>query len=101
MYRVGSVALSRVCTLWHADPEGWTVLCGRSSSVREKSIVLRRVRGDKPTLLLVVTSADRVLALDQDRCIQILRECGYLPTGPIGLVNLGQIPVGLNAEDLV
>jgi hypothetical protein len=55
---------------------------------------------DKPTLLLVVTSADRVLALEQDRCIQILRECGYLPTGPIGLVNLGQIPVGLNAEEL-
>jgi len=55
---------------------------------------------DKPTLLLVVTSAARVLALDEDRCIEILRECGYLPTGPIGLVNLGQIPHGLTAEEL-
>ena len=51
-------------------------------------------------LLLVVTAADRGLALDQDRCIQILRECGFLPTGPVGVVNLGDIPEGLNAEEL-
>ena len=51
-------------------------------------------------LLMVVTAADRGLALDQDRCMQILRESGYLPTGPVGLVNLGQIPDGLNAEEL-
>src|SRR5258707_1137124 len=54
----------------------------------------------KPQLLLVVTLAGRVLALDQDRCIQILRECGLLPTGPVGVVNLGHIPEGLNAEEL-
>ena len=51
-------------------------------------------------LLLVVTAAGRGLALDQDRCIQILRECGFLPTGPVGVVNLGQIPEGLNADEL-
>ena len=51
-------------------------------------------------LLLVVTAAGRGLALDQDRCIQILRECGFLPTGPVGVVNLCQIPDGLNAEEL-
>jgi hypothetical protein len=51
-------------------------------------------------LLVVVTAADRGLALDQDKCIQILRECGSLPTGPVGVVNLGQIPRGLNAEEL-
>ena len=51
-------------------------------------------------LLLVVTAAGKALALDQDRCIQILRECGFLPTGPVGLVNLGEIPDGLNAEEL-
>lgn len=51
-------------------------------------------------LLLVVTAAGRELALDQDGCIQILRECGFLPTGPVGLVNLGQIPDGLNAQEL-
>jgi hypothetical protein len=51
-------------------------------------------------LLLVVTAAGKALALDQDRCIQILRESGSLPTGPVGLVNLGEIPDGLNAEEL-
>ena len=51
-------------------------------------------------LLLVVTAAGKRLALDQDRCMQILRESGFLPTGPVGVVNLGDIPVGLNAEDL-
>ena len=50
-------------------------------------------------LLLVVTAAGKRLALDQDRCIQILRECASLPTGPVGVVNLGQIPDGLNAEE--
>ncbi len=54
----------------------------------------------KPPLLLVVCQAGWGLALDQDRCIQILGECGSLPTGPVGLVNLSQIPDGLNAEEL-
>ena len=54
----------------------------------------------KPPLLLVVCKAGWGLALDQDRCIQILGECGFLPTGPVGLVNLCQIPDGLNAEEL-
>ena len=51
-------------------------------------------------LLMVVTAAGKRLALDQDRCVQILRESGFLPTGPVGVVNLGAIPEGLNAEDL-
>ena len=51
-------------------------------------------------LLMVVTAAGRRLALDQDRCIQILRERGFLPTGPVGVVNLGQIPDGLDAKEL-
>jgi hypothetical protein len=54
----------------------------------------------KPQLLLVVTAAGKALALDQDRCIQILRECGHLPTGPAGVVNLGEIPDSLNPEEL-
>ena len=54
----------------------------------------------KPPLLLVVCQAGWGLAFDQDRCVQILGECGFLPTGPVGLVNLGQIRDGLNAEEL-
>ncbi len=53
----------------------------------------------KPPLILVVCKAGWGLALDQDSCIQILDECGSLPTGPVGLVNLSQIPDGLNAEE--
>ena len=51
-------------------------------------------------LLMVVTQAGRGLALDQDTCLRILGECGFLPTGPVGVVNLGDIPDGLNAEEL-
>ena len=51
-------------------------------------------------LLMVVTAAGKRLALDPDRCVQILRECGFPSTGPVGVVNLGQIPDGLNAQEL-
>jgi hypothetical protein len=40
----------------------------------------------KPGILLVVCNAGWGLALDQDTCIHILHECGFLPTGPIGVV---------------
>jgi hypothetical protein len=52
----------------------------------------------KPGILLVVCHAGWGLALEQDPCIQILRECGFLPTGAIGLVNFCDIPAGMNAE---
>ena len=55
----------------------------------------------EPGWLLVVSCVWRELALDQDRCIEILRECGHLPTGPgFGIVNLWEIPDGLNAQEL-
>jgi hypothetical protein len=54
----------------------------------------------KPPLLLVLTAAGRGLALDEDKCVQILGECGFLPTGPMGIVNLMEIPKGLNAEEV-
>jgi hypothetical protein len=52
----------------------------------------------KPRLLLVACQAGWGLATDIGRCIQILGECGSLPAGPVGLVNLLGIPDGLNAE---
>ena len=48
---------------------------------------------------MVVRSAGLRLAVEQDRCLEILRECGFLPTGPCGVVNLGKISPGLNAEE--
>ena len=54
----------------------------------------------QPQRLWVVIKAGYALALDQDRCVQILDECGFLPTGRFGVVNLCGIPDGLNAEAL-
>jgi hypothetical protein len=54
----------------------------------------------KPRILIVVTPVGRGLALDEDRCIEILGECGYLPPGTVRVVDLGRIPRGLNAKEL-
>ena len=54
--------------------------------------------GRRPGILLVVFQSGWGLALDQDRCIEILGECGFLPTGQIGAVNLLDIPHGLDAK---
>jgi hypothetical protein len=52
----------------------------------------------KPRLLLVACKAGWGLALDMDACLQILGECGFLPTDRVGLVNLTNIPEGLSAQ---
>jgi hypothetical protein len=52
----------------------------------------------KPRLLLVLFEAGWGLALDMDTCIQVLDECGFLPSAPVGLVNFMNIPKGMNAE---
>ena len=52
----------------------------------------------RPSILLIVCHYGWELALDQDRCVEILGECGFLPTGEIGVVNLRDIPEGLNAK---
>jgi hypothetical protein len=51
---------------------------------------------EKQRILLVVCDAGWG---DQDTSIQILRECGFLPTGHIGVVNFCNIPAGMNAEE--
>jgi hypothetical protein len=55
---------------------------------------------EEEPLLAVVTHLDRKLALDKDACLQILRECGFLRGGPMGVVKLSDIPGGLNAVEL-
>ena len=51
-------------------------------------------------LLLVVCRAGWGLALDQNTCLRILGEAGFLPTGRMGIVDLGGIPDGLDAAAL-
>ncbi len=65
---------------------------GRHSSRKQEEAIA--------ALLWVACQAGWGLALDQDRCLQILGECGFLPTGRFGVVNFCQIPDGLNAEEL-
>jgi len=50
--------------------------------------------------LWVTTIVGRKFALDQDKCIDILRECGFLPTGRFAIVSFCGIPDGLNAKEL-
>jgi len=47
-------------------------------------------------ILLVVCEAG---SGDHDPYIQILSECGFLPTGPIGVVNFCAMPTGMNTEE--
>lgn len=53
----------------------------------------------KAQLIFIVHSAGWGLALDRDTCMQTIRETGFLPTGPTGLVNLCELPDGLNADE--
>jgi hypothetical protein len=39
-------------------------------------------------------------ALDRDRCIEILGECGFLPTVRFVVLNFMNIPYGLTAKEL-
>jgi hypothetical protein len=52
----------------------------------------------KPQLLFIIHAAGWGLALDGDTCLQILRDTGFMSTGPTGLVNLCEVPDGLNTE---
>jgi hypothetical protein len=50
-------------------------------------------------LFLVVLSDAGKRGLDDDTCVDILRDVGFLPAGGVATVDLTQIPDGLNAEE--
>jgi hypothetical protein len=51
--------------------------------------------------LIILTHAAQKLALDSDRCVEILREAGHLDTKSVSCcVDLGNIPDGLDAAEL-
>src|SRR5260370_29614278 len=55
----------------------------------------------KPRILMILSHSGWGLALDQDTCIQILGEGGFLPTGAgIGTVNLLDVPMDLSPSEL-
>jgi hypothetical protein len=52
-------------------------------------------------LQVVVMRAGMEFALDSNRCVEILRQSGFLQTGPhFPLIRLGDVPPNLNAEEL-
>jgi len=53
-----------------------------------------------PCRVWVVRLFGRELALDDDRCVEILRECGFLPDGRRFAVQFCEIPDGLSAKEL-
>ena len=55
--------------------------------------------GQEPRLWVTVIFG-REFALDQDRCIEILGECGFLPRTRFGVLSFCGIPDGLNAKEL-
>ena len=55
---------------------------------------------EEPSLVVVVSRAERELALDNDACVQILREGGFLLGPSVRVVRLDDIPDDLNAAQL-
>jgi len=53
----------------------------------------------RPQILFTICRAGCGPALDGDRCVEILRETGFLPTGRIGVLSFLNVPSDLNAEE--
>jgi hypothetical protein len=81
-------------------PDEFPLGSERSRAAARVVLEAREAESQAEQLLLVVLSAALKLALSPDACLEILRECHYLPAGPCGVVDLGHIPDGLSAEEL-
>ena len=71
--------------------------------------ILRRVKklesgwshASEAGIQLILQLAGQELALDSDRCVEILRQSGFLPWGPfISVIRLMDVPPNLNATGL-
>lgn len=54
---------------------------------------------NKPRYVLILDGVAGKRALSDDKCVQILDEAGFLHAGGFGVVDLTQIPSGLNANE--
>ena len=66
---------------------------GRVSKLEQRFGIAK----NKPRYVLILDGVAGKRALSDDRCIQILDEAGLLHSGGFGVVDLTQIPSGLNA----
>jgi hypothetical protein len=61
----------------------------------------RTIASQEEGLRLVLRRSEVELALDTDRCVEILREGGLVRTGPgISILDLSRVPNGLSAKEL-
>jgi hypothetical protein len=60
----------------------------------------RLAPADEDRLLVLLSHSGWGLALDEDRCIEILKEAGHVPARGNVFVDLSVIPLELNAADL-
>jgi hypothetical protein len=60
----------------------------------------RTVESGEPRHLIVVHDLAQTLALDSKACIEILDESGFMPKSGCVVVDLGDIPDGLDAAGL-
>ena len=70
-----------------------------SSRIRRLQQQLCPDKGHEQSIWLTVRYGQE-FALDRDRCIEILRECGFLPTTRWLVLSFWDIPDGLNATEL-
>jgi hypothetical protein len=61
--------------------------------------IRRRQKGRPEAGHLFPSQGQWQLAIDEDRCLQILEESGLLRKGPIGMLNFLRLPHGLNVEE--
>jgi hypothetical protein len=53
----------------------------------------------KKERLIITVTGYGTLAIDEDACVKILDEAGFLPTSGIAMVNLLDIPDGLDVKE--
>ena len=68
---------------------------------RIKQLEQRTAADNKEAVLVVVRNSAVELALDRDRCVEILEECGFVRSGSgVSILNFSRVPDGLNAKEL-
>ena len=90
----------QAATKWGPQPGNFPLGSEKSRAASRAVLSTREAESQENQLLVCVLRAGQELALDMDTCIQILRDCGKLPKGQMGLVSFLNVPDGLNADEL-
>jgi hypothetical protein len=64
----------------------------QSRAAARAMLEARNATPPEKQLLVIVRTPSRRIALEPDTCVQILRDSGYIPTGPCAVVSLNKVP---------